>query len=77
MSVRQHSKFKLIIEVTQTFARGEPILKHLNFGRSGPARQSDFVFNMVMMDDDNGQCHCSGIFLSISTQTSTALCAIG
>jgi hypothetical protein len=27
--------------------------------------------------DDNGQCHCGGIFLSISTQTSTTLCAFG
>jgi hypothetical protein len=33
--------------------------------------------NAFVDDDDNGKCHCSGIFWSISTQTSTTLCAIG
>jgi hypothetical protein len=75
----QNSKFKQIIEVTQTFAQGESIFKTFKFCRSGPARQNDFVLDdgrwmMTMVDNAH---HCGGIFFYISTQTSATLCTIG
>jgi hypothetical protein len=48
-----------------------------NLVGAGPRGKMILLFNMDGDDDDNGQCPCSAIFLSISTQTSKKLCAIG
>jgi hypothetical protein len=46
---QQHSKFKLIIEMTQTPARGNPFLKHFDFGRAG--LRAKMILFFWMMDD--------------------------